>query len=43
MSKKNNENNKINLCKKIQNDISLLEQLKTLLFRKIKNSKFICD
>ena len=26
MSKKNNENNKINLCKKIQNDISLLSQ-----------------
>ena len=26
MSKKNNENNKIDLCKKIQNDISLLSQ-----------------
>ena len=26
MSKKNNENNKINLCKKIQNDITLLSQ-----------------
>ena len=26
MSKKNNENGKINLCKKIQNDISLLSQ-----------------
>ena len=26
MNKKNNENNKINLCKKIQNDISLLSQ-----------------
>ena len=26
MSKKNNENNKIELCKKIQNDISLLSQ-----------------
>jgi len=26
MSKKNNENNKINFCKKIQNDITLLSQ-----------------
>jgi len=26
MSKKNNENNKIDLCKKIQNDIALLSQ-----------------